>query len=441
MFDIQRKSASLTIGRKIDSITGVIIHTGLDNGGEEITYSAGNSTGYVIEIECPIGTQAIANNMLSSLKLRGYQYQPFAARDAIIDPACEMGDNITANGVRSIIFSRGTEHTRLMLSSVSAPYDEEVDHEFSYVPRQQREFKRESAYARSRIAQTENEISLEVSRATDAENVLESRLVLAENNITAEVTRATDAESSLSGRLSITEAGITAKVSKTGGSASSFGWSLTDSSHIWSANGQEVMKITASGLKVKGEIEADSGTIGDCLIVNGVLKITNANIDNINATKITAGYLSVDRIESASLTGSKIAASTITGGSGGNLASLTVSTLNTVSGINTNLGYAAGYGSAIVNGSSVYPSVFNCGTLFAYNGISVIGSGGAGFSTDVTIRASHTLSITGNSTLDLVSGTSSFTAWGYGVSWKSLRYVSDIIGGVPEYATVYYLGR
>lgn len=421
MYNLGKNINTLNIGRKLPLFTGVIIHAGQNDGGDTLDYSAGTDTGYVLEVDNPIGTQQMADSILAGLKLRGIRYQSYTAESALLDPALELGDNVLLNGTAAVIYNKNINHGPLMETNISAPYDEEIDHAFKYEPKIERQFKRESAYTRSRITQTEREISLEVIRATDA-------------------------ETSLGSRITLTEDSIAAKVSKTGGQTSSFGWVMDDSSHTWSANGQEVMRVSASGLKVKGEIEALSGEIGGCLIENGVLKIANANIDNINATKITAGYLSVDRIESASLTGTKIAAATITGGSGGNLASLTVSTLNTVSGINTNLGYAAGYGAATASSVANGPDYFNAGqvrargSLISETGLTVSGTGGASFSTNVTVQNQKTLTITGQSTLTILSG-SSFSFVGYSVSWKSLRYVSDVIGGVPEYTTVYYLGR
>lgn len=43
---------------------------------------------------------------------------------------------------------------------------------------------------------------------------------------------------------------------------------------------------------ISGKITATSGEIGGCSIVNGVLKVGNANIENIDAGKITTGTLS-----------------------------------------------------------------------------------------------------------------------------------------------------
>jgi hypothetical protein len=48
-------------------------------------------------------------------------------------------------------------------------------------------------------------------------------------------------------------------------------------------------KLYSNGAKIKGHIEADSGTIGGCSISNGVLQIKNANIDTLSVSKITGG--------------------------------------------------------------------------------------------------------------------------------------------------------
>jgi len=64
--------------------------------------------------------------------------------------------------------------------------------------------------------------------------------------------------------------------------------------------------VDDEGLTVNGTVNATAGNIGGCSIENGVLKIANANIENLNASKITAGTLSVDRIAEGSLTGGKL---------------------------------------------------------------------------------------------------------------------------------------
>ena len=126
-------------------------------------------------------------------------------------------------------------------------------------------------------------------------------------------------------------------------------------------NGPYTTAITMDGAIVAdfittGTLDASKITVTNLdasAITTGTLDASNITVTNLNAQSITAGYLSVDRIQSASLTGAKIAQKTITGGSsgnislgtitggqGGNIGSAEITTMNTVSGINTSLGYA-----------------------------------------------------------------------------------------------------
>ena len=235
---------SLTVGKLFPQYSGVRVHAGQDSEGNEIEYFAGTDTGYVLEIDNPFATAATAQTVLDGLRLRGSRYRPYQAGSALLDPAAEIGDNVSVDGNDSIIFSASGNYGRLMAMDIAAPYEEEIDHEFPYVPKQTREFKRESSYTRSRLTVTESEIS-------------------------AEVVRATGAEEQLSSRISINATEIAAKVSKSGGDSSSFGWTLTDSSWRLTSNGTDVLIANSSGITVKGngeftgQITATSGYIGN----------------------------------------------------------------------------------------------------------------------------------------------------------------------------------
>ncbi len=56
-------------------------------------------------------------------------------------------------------------------------------------------------------------------------------------------------------------------------------------------------KMYATDAIVSGKVTATSGEIGGCKISDGVLKIKNANIESINADKITSGKISTDRLD------------------------------------------------------------------------------------------------------------------------------------------------
>lgn len=209
--NLNQDMQSLEVGLKQATITGVLLHAGQNSKGEAINYLAGTDTN-VLEVTVPNGTKAIAQTILDGLKKRGYRYQPFNSERTITDPAIEIGDNVTANGTKAVVMGYDITHSRLMAPTLKAPYDEEVNHEFKFEARSERNFRRESAYTRS--------------------------------------------------RLSINADNIEAKVSKIDGNETSFGWRLESDHWDLFSGGTTVLHATKDGIQVKGRITATSGYIG-----------------------------------------------------------------------------------------------------------------------------------------------------------------------------------
>lgn len=201
-----RRVTEINVSPQFDNYSKVIIHVS-----DETAYESGNDTGRALEIDNPFGTQAMADNILQSLT--GYQYQPSDVTGALLDPAAEMGDAVNARGTYFGIYARERTFGRLMKADVSAPHDEEINHEYQFESPERREFKR----------------SIDDVKAS---------LIIANDNIEAKVS-----QESPEGQTS-------------------FSWKLLSDSHKWYANGQEVMSVSASGLKVTGEVQATTGKIG-----------------------------------------------------------------------------------------------------------------------------------------------------------------------------------
>ena len=246
--------SSLTISPDFQACTGIRFLAD-----DDVAYFAGSTSGYVYEIECPFANQARATTLNN--KMSNFVYRPYSAEGAKIDPAVEIGDTVSVDGNLSNVFSYDINFGALCPADIAAPNSEELDHEFPYYPQADRKFTRKLKEMRSEY----------------------------------------DSE------LSIQAQAIAAKVSRTGGDASSFGWYLDADKFQLLADNAVVMLVNRDGLSVQGVVNATAGNIGGCSIANGVLKIANANIESLNAGKITAGTLSVDRIASKSLEGSKIA--------------------------------------------------------------------------------------------------------------------------------------
>ena len=274
---------NLDVSPQFDTYSKVIIH--ID---DDTQVSAGNDSGRVLEVDNPLGTQDLANEMLARLK--GFRYQPYQADGALLDPAAEIGDAVNTPSAYGGIYTRSRTFGRLMKADISAPCDEEINHEYEFESPQERKFKREMGEVRasliiqsnmiqaevvarqnadnemsSRITQTADAITAEVvarqTAITGLTNTMNSRFTQTANAITAEVNRATQAEGNLSASLSIQASEIAAKVSASGGGGS-FSWVMDSSSHTWKSNNTDVMRISASGLWLKGQIEASSGKIG-----------------------------------------------------------------------------------------------------------------------------------------------------------------------------------
>ena len=141
-----------------------------------------------------------------------------------MDPAAELGDGISANGIYSGIYTMDLTFGPGFRGTVSAPFEEELEHEYHYVSKQERKINR-------KLGAFSSELKVQASK-------------------------------------------ISAKVSRTGGSEtedSSFGWTLLDDSWTIQGNGRDVLKASPTGLEVYGKIEATSGSIGGFTIEDGYL--------------------------------------------------------------------------------------------------------------------------------------------------------------------------
>ena len=94
------------------------------------TYTAGTTTGRTFEVDCPIGSQAVADNLLSVLN--GYVYKAYEARDALIKPNIELGQSVSVGDVYSIVGNISIKGDMILAADLSAPSSGELDHEYPY---------------------------------------------------------------------------------------------------------------------------------------------------------------------------------------------------------------------------------------------------------------------------------------------------------------------
>lgn len=130
--DLGRRVAKLNYGDPFTAYTGITI-TSPDS---EDKFTSGNDSGRILEVEIPWASQKMADNLLA--QFRGVQHQPFTATGAILDPAAEIGDAVTVDGVSGIMYRRDQRFGSLYRADISAPGDEEINHEIPYYPPIQR---------------------------------------------------------------------------------------------------------------------------------------------------------------------------------------------------------------------------------------------------------------------------------------------------------------
>lgn len=308
---------------------------------DDLCYEAGDNTGRTLTVSCPWGTQTMANNLLA--QMRGFSYQPYTAEGSILDPAAELGDGVNVNGIYSGIYKMDTRFTSNCPTDISAPSDEEIDYEYQYQSKQNREVKRKNKHFASQLSIQQEAITAEVAeRKSDIKTVTST--------------------------LEVQSGQITAKVNKTEGTSSTFGWKLeTDSWRIF-AGTSTLLKATKDGLEVKGKITATSGTIGGFTINTNHISYNNQTWGGTNNTGIYIGISGIQlgksfKVDNAgnltaasgTFTGSVNAGNIRYGGdygtlsgsgltarsvSGDTISMDTLTTTNMIEGIRNSLGYA-----------------------------------------------------------------------------------------------------
>ena len=126
-FFVGQDATSFKAYAKNPPITQIILAT--DEGAEDAFYAG--TEGYSLTVYCPWATQQMANDLLA--KAQGFEYQGFEAGMAALPGEAERGDAVTVNGIYGMIADRTLYFNPGMNSDISAPYEEEVNHEFQYV--------------------------------------------------------------------------------------------------------------------------------------------------------------------------------------------------------------------------------------------------------------------------------------------------------------------
>lgn len=167
-------------------------------------YTAGDDTGRTVEKSLPWASQAMAESVLK--RLQGVTYLPFSGEDALLDPAAEIGDGVTAGGVYSVLARADVTFDGLYSADIAAPGGDEVEDEYPYKSRARRQSERELARIRSSITKTAERITLLVENEVEW---LEGKLELTASSLTTQITNTWDG---LNSKIEQTAASLTTQI-------------------------------------------------------------------------------------------------------------------------------------------------------------------------------------------------------------------------------------
>lgn len=131
----------------------------LDENGDVVGVS-GSDTGRTLTALQPDGTNAMAAAILA--KVSGYKHIGYDGSKALLDPAVELGDAVTVDGLYVPLIALDMTFDPMLAPNISAPDADEIDDEFPYKSPTQRQIERNMAKTRSLITKTSEEITLKV---------------------------------------------------------------------------------------------------------------------------------------------------------------------------------------------------------------------------------------------------------------------------------------
>ena len=131
----------------------------LDENGD-IVGVAGNDSGKTLTAQNPDGNNEMAQAILA--KVSGYTHIGYEGQNAMLDPAAEIGDAVTVAGHYVPIISTDSTFDSLLAVNISAPDADELDDEYPYKSKTQRQIERNMAVTRSLITKSAEAINLEI---------------------------------------------------------------------------------------------------------------------------------------------------------------------------------------------------------------------------------------------------------------------------------------
>lgn len=284
---VGRDVSDLQILQEFQPITKVIAYRS-----DEQWFEAGTDTGRTIEFTSPWASQAMANSVLQTLN--GYVYRPYEATGAILPIDAEIGDAVNVADLYGIIANQTVEFNALTVSDISAPGDEDLNHEYPFIDFKTREENRENKRLYSLITKTDTEIRLLVANEVEG---LQSSITLTANEIRAEVQ---DEVNGLNSSLTQTASSLTSQINAVDGRVSTVDQRI-DSITLSVSNSESssTISLDIDGIAVQSKkIQFTGDIVFASDLTDGQTTISG---NNIQTGTIAAEYLDVSGAITATL--------------------------------------------------------------------------------------------------------------------------------------------
>lgn len=323
-----RRLAEFSPGIASQPITKVEL---LDENGDVVGVS-GSDTGRTLTALQPDGTNAMAEAILS--KVSGYKHIGYEGSEALLDPAVELGDAVTVDGLYVPLIALDTTFDPMLAPNISAPDADEIDDEYPYKSPTQRQIERNMAKTRSLITKTSDEIMLKVEGIDG---------------------KYTEVKTTLDG-LTVTDASGTTKIN---------GSSIkTDNLYVDAAN--------ITGTLTADKIQTSSIRVGD--LKDGSSYATKTYVDNnagLSASEVDSAIETY--IDGTSITAEKLRGRTVEllASSNQSIGSIELAYTTTGYGISINTTYG---GIQLNSGGNIYLSAYN-GAFITLSDVVSLGGG------------------------------------------------------------------
>lgn len=233
-----RRLAEFSPGIASQPITKVEL---LDENGDVVGVS-GSDTGRTLTALQPDGTNAMAAAILA--KVSGYKHIGYEGSEALLDPAVELGDAVTVDGLYVPLIALDTTFDPMLAPNISAPDADEIDDEYPYKSPTQRQIERNMAKTRSLITKTREEIMLKVEgidgKYTEVKTTLDGLTVTDQSGTTKIKGSSIETESIAANSIGADKLNLTGAIT--------FGDLDADAQNsINTANSNAITAITAAG--------------------------------------------------------------------------------------------------------------------------------------------------------------------------------------------------